>query len=226
SMELASIPSSELVMPVNRALFPGYAKLSEEPARLRAGFLKALSLLSLLSVPASVGLALVGSFLVPLLLGPAWLELVPVLELLALSGVSTTLQINNLSVFLAVRRPDLLVKVSLVHIAALVVTLLALVPSLGAIGAAWSNLVSGVLSLPVSYFAIANVLRISFADFAGAVWRPVAASAVMWLTVSLMPIPAADVTSTYSLFSGLISTVVVGAAVYAAGVTLLWWAAG
>jgi len=227
SSELATIPSSELVMPINRALFPGYSQVSQEPERLRSGFLKALGLVSLLSVPASIGLVLVAEYAVPLLLGGAWLATIPVIKVLALSGVSTALQINNWSVFLAMRRPDVPVLISLVHIAVLLAAMFYLVPLHGAEGAALSHLSAGVASLPLNYILVQKILGVRIASVIGVVWRPIAGSAAMFLLVSMLVPDVAPVSKSMQwLAMRLFETVTLGALVYGASLLLLWLFSG
>jgi O-antigen/teichoic acid export membrane protein len=227
SSELATIPSSELVMPINRALFPGYSQVSQEPERLRSGFLKALGLVSLLSVPASIGLVLVAEYAVPLLLGGAWLATIPVIKILALSGVSTALQINNWSVFLAMRRPDVPVLISLVHIAVLVATMFYFVPLQGATGAALAHLSAGVASLPLNYLLVQKVLGVRIASVLGVVWRPIAGSAAMFLLLGLLMPDVAPVSPPMQwLTMRLLETVALGMLVYAASLLSLWLLSG
>ncbi|MEQ8659398.1 MAG: oligosaccharide flippase family protein, partial [Gammaproteobacteria bacterium] len=57
--EIAAMPSSELLAPLNRVLFPSFARQKHDPAALKHLFLLALSMQTLLVVPASVGLAMV-----------------------------------------------------------------------------------------------------------------------------------------------------------------------
>lgn len=69
---LASIVTVELLAPVGSALMPGFAKLQNEPERLRAAFAQSLAVLFALTLPAAVGTWLVAPELVRVLLGPQW----------------------------------------------------------------------------------------------------------------------------------------------------------
>ncbi|MEY3201150.1 MAG: hypothetical protein RIR70_700, partial [Pseudomonadota bacterium] len=85
--EVASLPTSEVLFPMSRVLFPGFAKLTPTPDRLRAAYLSVLGFLTALALPAGVGLALVAEDFVLLLLGAQWQEAVPFLQVLALCGM-------------------------------------------------------------------------------------------------------------------------------------------
>src|SRR5258706_4931568 len=55
--EISNLPSTELSAPVNRAVYPGYAKIASDPSRLAAQFLGVLGLTALLTAPAAACIA-------------------------------------------------------------------------------------------------------------------------------------------------------------------------
>ncbi|HEY7739901.1 MAG TPA: lipopolysaccharide biosynthesis protein [Steroidobacteraceae bacterium] len=225
--ELASMPSTELVMPVNRALFPGYSKMAEDLPRLGWGFVRAVGLVSLLAIPASVGLAVVADDAVPLLLGSSWLATVPVIQLLAIAGVSTALQISCWSVFMATQRFRFLVYLNLFHLAVMVPAMFVFVPPQGAVGAALAHLTACIASLPVGFAMVRMVTGVPIAALAGAVWRPALAAVAMYLVVETVRPGALGADSPpLALLAGLGEAVAVGAAAYAGAIALLWLACG
>ena len=127
-----------------------------------------------------------------------------------------------------IERPtDVLVKVGLVNIAALLTAMTVLVPAHGALGAAWSHLAAGVVTLPFSYLAVAKIAGIRLRDLVACAWRPVAASGVMCLAVWFAPIAAGGDRGSYSgLLIGLVITVCWGAIAYGIALALLWLVAG
>ncbi|MDW8259909.1 MAG: oligosaccharide flippase family protein [Gammaproteobacteria bacterium] len=227
SFELASLPNSELVMPINRALFPGFSQVSQDLERLRTGFIKALGLLTLLSTPASVGLALVADVAVPILLGYSWLATIPVIKVLAVAGIPMALQINNWSVMLAIRRPDLWVQISIVHVATLLCAIYFLSPLVGALGGAWAQLIAGLVSLPISYATINRLVGLSLPAILGAIWRPLVAATAMYFAVSPLSLGAqAASLPVPALAANLVAMIVSGAATYGAALLVLWLFAG
>ena len=82
---IAVIPSRELSFPIRNALFPGFSQIAGQPEKLRQAFLEAQSGVALLTAPAAIGLALLADPAVSLLLGTRWVEIVPLLQLLAIT---------------------------------------------------------------------------------------------------------------------------------------------
>ncbi len=85
--EISSLPTSELVAPVRRAILPGYAKMAREPERLRATFVDGFALIFLFSTPIAAGIGLTADPLVRLFLGSKWLDAIPLTQILALFGL-------------------------------------------------------------------------------------------------------------------------------------------
>ncbi|XOV89741.1 MAG: MOP flippase family protein [Pseudomonadota bacterium] len=81
---LVVMPVSRINPVITRVAFPVFARLQQDQAQLRAGYLRLVNLLSLVNFPLLVGLAAVAGLLVPTLFGTAWQPAVPVLQLLAL----------------------------------------------------------------------------------------------------------------------------------------------
>ena len=71
---------------VNRVALPVFALAQADDARLRAGFLDALRVVSIVMFPVYAGMIVLAEPFVRVVLGPAWLGAVPVLRLLAVLG--------------------------------------------------------------------------------------------------------------------------------------------
>ena len=93
--DISTLPTTELVMPINRAVFPAYAGMAENPVALRMAYIAVIGMVALAITPAAVGLIAVAPLAVPLLLGPAWLGVVPLVPALASYGLSISLQTNS-----------------------------------------------------------------------------------------------------------------------------------
>ncbi len=75
--EMAHLPTSELASPINRAIFPGYAKLQDDRPALQNAFLRVIGLIAVITIPAGIGMACIAHLFVPAVLGPKWLRRCP-----------------------------------------------------------------------------------------------------------------------------------------------------
>jgi O-antigen/teichoic acid export membrane protein len=227
SAEIANMPGTELIAPINRALLPAYASLAADLPALRREFLASMSGIALLGIPAVAGVALAAPFIVLVALGPKWSAAQPLLEVLAFFGVSQVLQSNSYSAFIALGRPGLYARMNALQVGLLLAALIVLTPTYGAIGAAWAYVLAALAALPVNFFYIARQLGLRSREFLGAVWRPLVSAAVMYASGRLWgPRLPAGAGSSVDAVVPFVSCVALGAATYTLAMLLLWLAAG
>jgi O-antigen/teichoic acid export membrane protein len=227
SAEIANMPGTELIAPINRALLPTYSSLAADPPALRREFLASMSGIALLGIPAVAGVALAAPFIVLLALGPKWSAAQPLLEVLAFFGISQVLQSNSYSAFIALGRPGLYARMNALQVGLLMVALIVLTPSYGAIGAAWAYVLAALGALPLNFIYIARHLQLRSREFLAAVWRPLVSAALMYASGRLFgPQLPAGASSSVDAIIPLVSCVGLGAATYTMVMLLLWLAAG
>ena len=227
SAEISNMPGTELVAPINRAVLPGYVKLAHDPPALRREYLSVMAMISLFAVPAVAGFAACAPFLVLLILGPKWIEAASLIKILAFFGITQVLQSNAYSAFLAIGRPQVFAKINAIHVAILLALLLALVPSFGVRGAAWAYVATAALVLPVNFYFITRFLGLPKMQLVAHLWRPIAATTLMYLGVRFFgpALPDAALTAKQASAS-LITCIAIGVPLYALSIAVLWWLSG
>lgn len=226
-LEIATLPTSELLHPVMRAVFPGYAAVAKDRQRLAQTFLAVQGTIVTLTLPAGVAIVLLADPIVNLLLGPKWLAVIPLVQVLGVYGAFSVFQLTNVSIFhvLGVPRQAAWLKLTetLLVLSAMVV-LLAL--GRGLVELAWAMVAVQALMVPVGMHLIARLLAIGWADRARVVWRPLGATALMAgvVTVMLQWLPGDG--STWGAAIQLAGTLPPAAAALLLAYGLLWKAAG
>jgi O-antigen/teichoic acid export membrane protein len=86
TVEIASLPLSELVGPIARAAMPGFAATmrSADAAEVRETLVRVLALVWLLAIPVGTGISLVSGPLVAIALGPNWDAASPLIAVVAI----------------------------------------------------------------------------------------------------------------------------------------------
>lgn len=97
--QLMSLPSEQLTSAVSAVAFPSLSRLQHDPERLQRAFLKGYSLILSLTIPTTVCCAIFAEEIVRVMLGPKWMEVVPIFRLLSPTILSFAL-INPLCWFL------------------------------------------------------------------------------------------------------------------------------
>lgn len=220
--EISTLPTTELVAPINRAAFPGYARLAHDLDQLRTSFLGVISIIALFALPAGIGIAAVADLMVPAVLGWKWLNAIALIQVLAVCGMLTALQTNIGYVYLAVGRPRLITAVAATQCVLLLALLLPATWHWGAIGAAWSFLITALCMVPVNQRLIARQLHLSAFAYGARLWRPALASLVMAAVILLLKRQLTLGHETHLFVAALLLCVAVGAIVYGATLYALW----
>jgi lipopolysaccharide exporter len=223
--EIAFLPVTDLIAPINRAVFPGYARTAGNPESLRQNFQDVIGLLAILALPASFGVAAVAEPLVNTMLGDKWAEAVILVQILALTGAFHAATSNHYSAWLALGRTGVVAFIGAVHVAFLLPLMLVLSQVLGVVGIAYAELSATVGSIIVECVMLCRALRLPMRSYLAGLWRPVIAATVMVFVVTVVRYELTRGSPTGSLIQ-LAVAVPIGAAVYASILILLWIAAG
>ncbi len=221
-LEIAALPTSELIEPLGRAAFSGFSAARQQALDAGETLLRLIGTAALLTLPAGVGLSLVAAPLVALAFGPGWEQAVPVLRIMSLSF--TVMVFGHLCQHLLSAHALLgrLVGITLAAALVRIVLLVTLIPPLGLTGAALAAAVSVVLEQVLQVGTVLRRFAIRPGRLLAHVWRPalgtVAMAGVMWRT----GLGWADATGPLILAEA----VVVGAATYGLALAGIWMAAG
>lgn len=99
---------------INGVFFPSYTKIQNEKERLTRVYLKSYYVVLLMMVPISLGMLVLAPELVPVLLGPKWIPMITTLQIFAFMVLVRPLSENTVPLFLAVGRPNYMVRAGLV----------------------------------------------------------------------------------------------------------------
>ena len=182
---------------VGRVLFPVYAKMRDDSYALRRAFLMTMRYVSMVTIPAGLGLALIAEPFILTFFTDKWIEAIPVTRAIAIYALFYSLAYNAGSVYKAQGRPLLLTKLSLVRAVLLLPALwwAATVPgTIAAVG--WTHSVvaffGGTLNLIVAGRMIDTPFReivttLRSAIIAGVVMSLVVVS-LLWLLTDALPL--------------------------------------
>jgi O-antigen/teichoic acid export membrane protein len=226
SYELSTLPSSEVVAPINRAVFPGFAKLAADPGALILGYLRVFGITALITVPAGLGLAATAPWIVPILLGPKWLDAIPIMQILAFYGVLAALGSVFGPTFMALGKPRMLTVFTLLNVALFVPAVVYGALEAGAVGAAWGSLAVVTLMMPASHWVACRALKLPVLTVMAQLWRPAVAGIGMFLAVDALVHGLGVTGGALSLLPRLLAAAAVGTASYAALLLGLWALSG
>jgi O-antigen/teichoic acid export membrane protein len=187
-MRLASQLSSAFVSIAAYVLFPAFARVSQEPERLRRGFEESLTAMTLVVLPLSLILIPLGDQLSLLAFGPEWAIAGDAIKALALVNVGWVWVSLCSETFKSIGRPEIITRVHLVALVASVV----LMPSLlwaDAVGIGIAVSGAAMASSLYALRAAAGELGTTLGRLLGAMTRIAVASGL-----SMVPAVALDLT--------------------------------
>jgi O-antigen/teichoic acid export membrane protein len=179
AFDFANLVTSELMAPIRRALLPGFARLAAERERTRAMFLEVFGLTLWLGAPIAIGIGLLALPLVRVLLGEGWLEAVPLIQVLIISGFITLLSSCSHPIFLALNRPELPTVLSALSLVLLFPGLLVGTSHHGVLGAAVAVMVAQISVAIADSLVMMRLLQLGPAAIGAVAWRSIAASSLM-----------------------------------------------
>lgn len=220
--EISGMPSSELLSPLNRVLFPAFVQAKHNPLELKRIFLLAQGLQCLVAVPASLGLAVVARDAVMVLLGEKWLIIVPFLQVLALSHIIQAITSSSGYVLLTLRQISSATMTTWVQLVLFAIGSLFLLQAPTVIAFAWLRVAASCSGLFIAlWMLMRNLNNVRPTEIFGTVIRPLLATAVMGLAImSLDPLVSLPA------LPSLLLKIVVGILVYAAASIALWTLVG
>lgn len=226
AMDLGTMPTTELAAPVNRSAMAGYARLANDPPAFRNVFLDVGSMVALVALPAGVGLAVLAEPLIMLVLGAKWAGVVPLLQVLAFSGVLVALGSNNGVACIASGKPHLNTWIQGMRLFTLVSLIAVLGPTHGTMGVAWAELVGAAVGYVVSCFLGLRCIGVGVADLLRRSWRALAVTAGGALVMRALMIAWGPLGGAADATRQLCTLVPFGIAGYVGLVYVLWILSG
>ena len=219
--EIAGLPVTELISPLTRAAFAGFAAAWREEEASGQTWLRLVSTMALLTFPAGVGMSAVAFPLIMLAFGPGWEAAVPVMQVLGIPLCLTVFGMVGQTLFLAQGHMRISLAITVGATLLRLVLLAVLIPPLGLIGAA---LAAGAgIFVEQTLAAVWAMRRLHLAPWAllPLIWRCFLATASMGAMLWLAGLGWQNVG-----VPAMAIAVPLGAAVYGAVLASLWLICG
>ena len=156
---VSSLPVTEVGEVFNRVTFPVYSTIESDLTRLKRAFLKTLTVITLVVVPFGVFVYFFPEFIVRILLGPGWDQVVPVLKALAIFGVVKAISNSFFSLFLALKKQEIVTFITLISIIGMAISIVPLIKMYGVVGAAYSTIIATLISLPFTIYQYKKIFK-------------------------------------------------------------------
>ena len=139
---LMLLPITQVSSVITLAMFPALSRIHDDIPRVREIYLSANRLIGVVTIPPMAALVVVARPFVLTLLGPHWVGVIPILQVLCLSGITQGVAGTVGWIYTSLGRTDVMFKWGLVSSTVTVASFVIGV-HWGAIGVAWGYFVSG-----------------------------------------------------------------------------------
>jgi O-antigen/teichoic acid export membrane protein len=206
-----------LSLVLTRVIFPAYVKMKNDREMLTRSYLTTTKYTVMLTAAAAVGMSAVAPELMRVLFpGGKWAPAIPLLQVLAFSGLAATLAWNAGDVFKAIGRPDISTKLLLIDSLYTFALIYFMASRSGlALMAALANMIAYFMSAVIRLYLTSRFLKFSPTRYIGVYRGTFAAAINMYAAVSLWR----TLTATWAQSLTLVTSVLVGAVVY---IGILW----
>lgn len=178
--EIAALPTTELLAPLGRVLFPAFVQKRDDPAGFARSVSTAIGVQTMVAIPACVGLSMVADDVVFLLLGPNWSQSVPLMRIMAISNLLIALTHSGGHALMATGKVRMLALTTWLQASLFVCLAIAYVPDASALEIAEIRLaVVSTGALVLALLVLSQVTGLGIKGFFGPLLRPLLASGCM-----------------------------------------------
>jgi len=224
---LAGLVTQSAMEPLERVLFPSFASIVTDKARLRSAFQRAQACLLALGLPLGIGMALVADPFVYIALGPKWMIaatviyfIAPVLALQIVFGPQTALAF-------ALGATRMVFTRNLVMLIVRVPIVFSGLYFFGLMGLLIARVISGGLMVSiVNMYMVRSLIGLTPWDQLRVAWRSLLSTLAMVVTVLLVKFSFPPLHSLSQAWEMLVGLVAVGGVTYCGVHAGLWLLAG
>lgn len=224
---VAAMITQSAFQPLERVLFPSFAKLTGDKARLNEAFQKSQASLFAIGFPMGVGLALIAEPFVYLTLGPKWSIAVTVIQFIApVLGMQIVFGPSNALAY-ALGATRTLFNRGIVLLIFRVPIVLAGLYFYGLIGLLVARVISGgIVVSVVNFYIVRSLTGLSPWRQLFVTWRSWVSGGAMVLALLALRELTGPITNNFAAGEALVETVLLGGGVYCSVHALLWIISG
>jgi lipopolysaccharide exporter len=176
---IANLPAQSITPIINKVSFPTYAKVQRDTGTLAAIYLRSLKLTSVLSFPATLGVAILSASFLRVFYGDKWLDSIVLVQILSFYGLFRSIGALAGNVFYVIGKQYIVPRVLLIIFIIVVILLRPATLWLGTLGT--SLVMTGMMICGVIFWlALVNhYLAISVEKFVRTLLPQIAASVIM-----------------------------------------------
>jgi O-antigen/teichoic acid export membrane protein len=180
----SNAPATELTSIISRVAFPVFSNVQSDTKRLREGYFRVVQLSTSIGFPMAAGIAAVTPQFIYVVFGDQWSPMIPLMQVLAISGGLRAFAANSGAVFKAVGRPDYDVRLQIFKTATIAIAIFPAANRFGVMGVAAVILGSALLMQPLIVYVVLPLVDAGIRDLISRLVYPFLSSSIMFVIVT------------------------------------------
>lgn len=218
---LSEMPTQHLVAPANSALLPAFSRLQGNIGELQHAFIRAIGVIAVIVVPATVGIYVTADAAIEVLIGKDWSAAVPVFQWLAVSSGLLAFRYTFSTLLTSLGRVRFLSFCVFLELAIFTLIAVVLLPTANMQQLAAIRMIGGAVMTGLVLWGTISQKITRLSSLTSVLWRPVSAAIIMASVV----LGCGLLFSHHSIVS-LVIEILVGIIAYTTSICLLWFASG
>lgn len=218
SFRFSNFTVTEIAKVVGQVVFPAYSKLQDNVPKLREGFLMTLEFIAFLSLPITAGILLLAPDFVRLFLGERWMPIVPVMQVLVISGLFRSLIDVCGKLCMGVGQPSIDFWTKLVRVGIMASLIYPLTITFGMVGTALAVLFGIIAVTPLLYREVCRILKVEYKEVIKTLLPSLIGSGIMSLVVFTVKNSIGQIG-----IVGFVNMLLIGIGTYAIFLYFLWY---
>jgi O-antigen/teichoic acid export membrane protein len=183
----ANLPVTNITHVVSKVMFPTYSRIQDNMKKLKTAYTKTIEYVSVISIPATLGIFTLAPEIVVFVLGNKWDPAIMVtpLRILSVYALFRSLAITG-DVFRAIGRPKFLVDVTVVQLILVLIFIIPAISRYGLNGISVLTTMGVLLSLIVCTGEVMKVLDLGWIEFAELLKNKFTASFSAMIVIGLL----------------------------------------
>lgn len=154
----SNAPATEVTHIISRVIFPTYSQIQTDTEKLRTGYFRTIQIITVISFPMAIGIAVVAPTFVRAILGEQWIPIILAMQILAFWGIVRSLGAAVGPLFDAIGRPDVNTKLQTLKLVIIAIFIYPATAQWGIEGTALVIVGNAFISNPIAdYLAVRAV---------------------------------------------------------------------
>lgn len=159
---ISNLPATQITHIISRVMFPTYSKLQDNKDALRNAYMKTLNYISTLTIPASLGILVIGPELINVILGEKWAPSIVALQVLCIFGLLRSIGATCGPIFQATGNPIILRNSGILKLLLFLVMVFPLTINYGILGMSLATTLPVLITIIFELLMVSKIIGIKF----------------------------------------------------------------